>query len=407
MNRIEAQKAYAKLLIEMGLQLKEGQPLTISAPVEAQDFIPMVVDAAYDAGASIVQVFWRHGKISRATLERAREEDLLDIPDYVLDQEFFYAKKGGASLHFTGDDPELLTGLDPQRLQRYNKARSEKLKPFMEMTMNDEVPWNVAAYPTLDWAKKVFPDAENPVDELWDAILYASRVTEDAVGAWREHLENLDQRAQWLNKEAFSALHYTNSLGTDLTIGLPKGHIWAAASSTLPEGGEFVANIPTEEVFTSPEWNRINGVVYSSMPLIYGGQPIDQFSLTFEDGKVVAAEAKVGNEILQELLNTDDGSRYLGEVALVPYDSPISNLKMLFYNTLFDENAACHLALGKAYPTTIEGGTELEESQLREHGINHSLVHEDFMVGTSDLNIDGIREDGSVVPVFRSGNWAQ
>ena len=255
--------------------------------------------------------------------------------------------------------------------------------------------------------KKVFPNSDKPLEDLWDAIFNVTRIKEDEpIKAWEDHLSLLSEKAKWLNKKNFKYLKYKSENGTDLQIELPQGHLWMAASSNNLKGEEFVPNMPTEEVFTMPKRDGVNGIVYSSKPLVFNGNVIDEFYLKFEDGRVVEFDAKKGKDTLASIFNQDDNARYLGEVALVPYDSPISNSNILFFNTLFDENASCHLALGKAYPTNIEGGENMSDEELQAKGVNDSIIHEDFMVGTNDLSIIGIDHDNNETPIFVKGNWA-
>lgn len=398
---------YAELIIKVGSNVLEGDLVTISSPVERADFARLLAENAYKAGAHEVVINWNDGEIARMGYENIPVEVLEDIPQYSYDRAEYYAKRGQKTIGISASDPELLKGIDPKKIQRASKASSEKFQPLRKYTMNDINSWTVVSVPTEKWAKKVFPDSENPLDDLWDAIFNTTRVNEDdPVKAWEVHLDTLMTKANWLNEENFKYLRYKSSNGTDLEIELPKGHIWTAASSTNSKGEQFVPNMPTEEVFTLPHKDGVNGKVYSSKPLVYAGNVIDEFWLDFKDGKVIDFDAKVGKDTLQSLFDKDERARHLGEVALVPYDSPISNSKILFFNTLFDENASCHLALGKAYPTTIEGGADMSEEELAEAGVNDAYAHEDFMVGTEDLSIIGVKEDGTEVQVFVNGNWA-
>ena len=275
--------------------------------------------------------------------------------------------------------------------------------------MNDINSWCVVSIPTKDWAKRVFPNVseDEAVEQLWEAIFNATRINlEDPVKAWENHIENLVEKNKFLNEKNFKSLHYTASNGTDLVVELPEGHIWVSGGGTNAKGTYFVANMPTEEVFTLPLKNGVNGVVYSTKPLNYGGKLIDDFKLTFKDGKVVEYEAKVGQEVLTDLLDIDDGAKYLGEVALVPHSSPISQSNIVYMNTLFDENASCHFAFGKAYPTNIKGGANMSDEELEKHGVNDSLTHVDFMVGSEDMNIIGKTYDGDRIEIFKNGEWA-
>lgn len=398
---------YAQLVVEVGSNVQEGDTVSIAAPVESAEFARMLAENSYKAGAHEVIINWRDDVITRLAYENQPVEVLEDIAQYAYDRAEYYAKKGQKSISISAADPELLKGIDPQKIQRASKAMSEKFQPLRKYTMNDINSWTVISVPTQKWAEKVFPNSENPVEDLWEAIFKTVRVDkENPIKEWEDHLNTLTKKSDWLNEMNFEFLRYKSSNGTDLEIRLPEGHIWTAASSLNSKGESFVPNMPTEEVFTLPHKDGVNGVVHSAKPLVYAGNVIDEFWLKFEDGAVVDFDAKKGKETLQSLFDKDERARRLGEVALVPYDSPISNSNILFFNTLFDENASCHLALGKAYPTTIKNGENMTDEELAEHGVNDSYAHEDFMVGTEDLDIIGVKHDGSEVQVFKNGNWA-
>lgn len=400
-------KKYSNLIIKVGANVLEGDIVTISSPVERADFARMLVEDAYKAGAHEVNINWTDEVISRLGYQNAPVEVLEDVPQYNFDKAEYYAKKGEKRIAISASDPESLKGIDSQKIQRVSKAVSTKMQPLRKYTMNDINSWTVVSVPTEKWAKKVFPNSDTPVEDLWEAIFKTTRIDQtDPIKSWENHLNTLTTKADWLNEQDFKYLRYKASNGTDLEIELPEGHIWTAASSLNSKNERFVPNMPTEEVFTLPHKNGVNGKVFSSKPLVYAGNVIDEFWLKFKDGKVIDFDAKVGKETLQSIFDKDERARHLGEVALVPFDSPISNSNILFFNTLFDENASCHLALGKAYPTTIKGGPDMSDDELDKAGVNDSLAHEDFMVGTSDLNIVGIKKDGSEVQVFKDGNWA-
>lgn len=401
-------KKYADLIVNVGSNVLEDDIVTINCPVERATFGRLLTEAAYKAGAKEVIVNWNDGELTKLTYKHSPVEVLEDIPQYSYDRAEYYAKAGQKLIGISASDPELLKGIDPVKIQRVSKKSAEKFQPLRKYTMNDINSWTLVSVPTEGWAKKVFPDSEDPVKDLWDAIFKTTRIYEDdPVKAWEDHLDTLTRKAKWLNDHNFKYLRYKSSNGTDLEIELPKGHIWTAASSLNSKGESFVPNMPTEEVFTLPHKDGVNGIVYSSKPLAYNGNLIDEFWLKFENGKVVDYDAKTGKEHLTSLFEKDERARHLGEVALVPYDSPISNSKILFYNTLFDENASCHLALGKAYPTTIKNGENMSDEELAENGVNDSLSHEDFMVGTKDLEIIGVKEDNTEIQVFENGNWAK
>ena len=408
MNKNSLEK-YARLLVKSGINIKKDQILVINSPIECADFTRVVAEVAYNEGARDVVISWRDELFSRIRYINAPDEIFDTYPDWQKELYTSYAKEGAAFLSIAASDPEIMKGVDQSRLARAQKASGAALKEYRNRLMGNKNVWCVASVPTAAWAKKVFPNVseDEAVEKLWDAIFKAVRVDkEDPVALWEEHKNNLKKSMEFLNNNKFKYLRFKNSLGTDLEIELPKGHIWAGGSDFTPEGHEFIANMPTEEVFTLPKKTGVNGKVVSSKPLNRNGNLVDDFSLTFKDGKIVDYTAKVGYESLKNLIETDEGSRYLGEVALVPYDSPISNSNILFYNTLFDENASCHLAIGKAYPSCMENSEGKSKEELEKMGVNDSLTHDDFMIGTKDLEIIGITEDGKEIPVFKEGNFA-
>lgn len=400
---------YAELIIKTGINIQKGQTLVIDAPVESTVFTRMIACIAYEEGARDVVVNWEDDLLTRIRFLNAPEEVFSEFPQWKKELYTTYAREGAAFLSIYADDPELLKGVNPDRIARKRKAGSIALQEFRERYMSNKNVWSVVSIPTEAWAKKVFPglSADEAVEKLWEAILKTVRVdTEDPAASWREHIINIKKSMDFLNSNRFKYLHYKNSNGTDLRIELPEGHIWLGGSDYTPEGLEFIANMPTEEVFTLPLRTGVNGTVVSTMPLSYNGNLIDEFSITFKDGRIVDYSARKGYEVLKSIIDTDEGSHYLGEVALVPYDSPISNLNILFYNTLFDENASCHLAIGKAYSVCIRNGDSMNEEELARLGVNDSLVHVDFMLGSEDLEIVGITSDGRAVPIFKNGNFA-
>ena len=405
MNPLEQ---YARLLVQVGINMQKNQTLVISSPIECADFARLAQIEAYRAGAREVVLRWIDEKSARITYDMAADVVFDEFPEWSKTLFNGYAESRAAFLSIAASDPEIMKGVDPKRISRQNKARSTALEYYRSRTMSNRNAWCIASVPTLAWAHKVFPGktGEEAVDALWAAIFKAVRIDQtDPVAAWRAHQAALRTRLAFLSRHAFARLHYENGLGTDFEIELPKGHIWFGGGDECPAGYEFIANMPTEEVFTMPHRNGANGRLVSSMPLNYNGNLIEGFWFQFKDGLVVDYDAKNGLETLKEILDTDEGSKRLGEVALVPFDSPISNLGILFYNTLFDENASCHFALGKAYPTCVTGGVDMSKEALLAAGANDSLIHVDFMVGTPDLSITGIKADGSAVPVFKNGNF--
>jgi aminopeptidase len=398
---------YADLLVRVGINIQNGQTLVINSPIECASFTRVVTEQAYKAGAREVYVRWHDELTEKMKYEMAEDSVFDEFPEWGTAMYNDFVDKGAAFLSIAASDPELMKDIDPKRISRYNKVRSKALSYYRTHMMSDKNPWCIASIPTESWAKKVFPEAgDEAVDLLWDAIFKSVRVDqEDPVQAWKDHQTSLKKNIEYLNNAAFKYLRYKNSIGTDVTVELPKGHIWAGGGSVTPKNQEFVANMPTEEIFTLPKRDSVNGRVVSSLPLNYNGNLIENFSFKFVDGIVMEFTAEKGFDTLQELLETDHGAAMLGEVALVPYDSPISNQKILFYNTLFDENASCHFALGKAYPM-VEGVEDMTEEQMLEAGINESLIHEDFMIGTADLEIIGVKENGEEVLIFENGNFA-
>lgn len=399
---------YAKLCVKVGINIQPGQPLVVHAPIEGVEFARLIAKNAYEAGASEVYVNWNDEVITRLKYEYAPMEVFENFPKWYADGLEDYAKKGAGFLSISAQDPELLKGIDPKKIAANNKSSSIALKEFRNYTMNDKNTWCVVSIPTKSWAKRVFPNLseDEAVERLWKAIFDATRMnTEDPIKAWQDHMENLKKKVDYLNSLELKSLHYTSANGTDLVVELPEGHIWAGGGAVDQNGVEFAPNMPTEEVFTMPLKTGVNGVVYSSKPLNYGGKLIDEFKLTFKDGRVVDFDAKVGKDTLADLLNIDEGAKYLGEVALVPFDSPISQSNIIFLNTLFDENASCHFALGKAYPTNIKGGEKMTEEELEAHGVNNSLTHVDFMIGTEDMSIIGETKSGEKIQIFKNGNW--
>lgn len=400
---------YARLLVRTGLNVQDNQTLVVSCPVECAYFARAIATEAYAVGARKVVMNWRDDLISRITLLNAKDEIFDEFPEW---QKAFYndlADEGAAFLSISASDPEVFKGVDPTRMARQNKASSTAVAHYRSRMMSNKNRWCVASIPTDSWAVKVFPGVptEEAVEKLWDAIFKSVRVDlDDPVAAWDEHKANLQRRMKLLNEYNFKSLKYKNSLGTDFQVALVNEHIWMGGSDFSPDGVEFIANMPTEEIFTAPAKVGSYGKVVSSMPLNYNGNLIDKFSLTFEDGKIVDFTAEQGYDVLKGLLDTDEGARHIGEVALVPYDSPISNLKTLFFNTLYDENASCHFAFGKAYPVNVAGGDEATPEELKEKGINDSLTHVDFMIGTEDLSIIGVQADGTEIVVFEKGNFA-
>ncbi|WP_442916889.1 aminopeptidase [Lysinibacillus sp. 54212] len=399
---------YAELAVKVGVNIQKGQFLYIAASTDTVDFVRLVTKIAYEHGARQVFVDFTDDQITRQRYELAPEDSFDFYPAWKVQERESLAEQGAAFMSIVSQSPDLLKGIHSKRIASVQKATGLALNKYRQYVQSDKISWTVIAAPSKEWAAKVFPELpENEqVDALWSAIFKATRSTLDnPVEAWMQHNDTLHEKVNYLNEKSYTKLHYT-APGTDLTIELPKGHLWCGASSVNEQGDSFMANMPTEEVFTVPNKTGVNGYVSSTKPLSYGGNIIDNFKITFENGRIINIEAAQGEEVLKALVETDEGSHYLGEVALVPHQSPISESGLLFFNTLFDENASNHLAIGSAYAFCLEGGKTMSSEELLQHGLNQSITHVDFMIGSSEMNIDGITEDGKVEAVFRNGNWA-
>ncbi|MFD0049009.1 aminopeptidase [Actinomycetes bacterium NPDC127524] len=399
---------YAELAVKVGVNVQEGQTLVINTMLEGAELVREIVKKAYKAGARNVIVNWNDDIVGRTKYELAPDDVFSEYPEYRAKETIELAENGAAFLSVISSSPDLLKGIQSERIANFQKAAGTALKKYRQYMQSDKVSWSIVAVPSQAWADKVFPEdaAETRIHKLWDAIFKATRIdAENPVDAWKAHDSSLHEKVDYLNEKRYTKLHY-RAPGTDLTIELPSKHLWVGAGSINEQGHEFMANMPTEEVFTVPLKTGVNGTVSSTKPLSYGGNIIDNFSVTFKDGRITEVKAEEGEEILKQLVETDEGSHYLGEVALVPFNSPISQSNILFYNTLFDENASNHLAIGSAYAFCIEGGKKMSQEELEENGLNESLTHVDFMIGSDQMDIDGIKEDGTSEPVFRNGDWA-
>lgn len=399
---------YAEIAVKVGINLQKNQTLVVNATTNNMDFVRLVAKKAYEAGAKDVHVEWNDEQLALLKYNLAPDHAFLEFPAWKARGFEDLAENGAAFMSIVSSNPDLLKGVDPERISNFNKARGKALEKYRNYIQADKVSWCVIAAPSKEWAQKVFPNLseEESVTKLWDAIFMATRADlEDPVTAWYDHNNTLLNKVDYLNNKKYAKLHY-QAPGTDLTIELPEKHVWVGGGGKNEQGVSFVANMPTEEVFTVPKKDGVNGTVSSTKPLNYSGNVINNFSLTFENGKIVDFSAEEGYEILKRLIETDEGSHYLGEVALVPHDSPISNANIIFYNTLFDENASSHLAIGNAYSFNLEGGKTMTKEELLANGANSSITHEDFMIGSSEMNIDGITKDGQREPLFRNGNWA-
>ncbi|AWI84906.1 aminopeptidase [Alloyangia pacifica] len=398
----------AEVAVRTGVNIQPGQQLVLTAPVSALPLVRAVTRAAYRAGASLVTPLLSDPDVALARFEEGQDASFDTAAGWLYGGMAEAFGEGAARMAIVGEDPMLLAEQDPAKVARAGKANSIAYKPAMEKITNFNVNWSICAWPGAAWAKRMFPELSEPEAQakLAEAIFAAARVdTADPVAAWAEHNAVLRARTEWLNAERFSALHFTGP-GTDLTIGLADGHEWHGGASTAQNGVQCNPNIPTEEVFTTPHAQRVDGTVRSTKPLSHQGSLIDGIAVRFEGGRIVEATAEKGEAVLKELLATDEGAARLGEVALVPHGSPISQSGLLFYNTLFDENAACHIALGQCYSKCFLDGASLSADQIAAQGGNSSMIHVDWMIGGAETDIDGIRDDGTRVPVFRKGEWA-
>lgn len=409
MNQTHLQ-LYADFIVKVGVNVRPRQNFIVRCPVTMPDFAHACVRAGYEAGAKRVIVRWEDDRLTRLHMELGAEQDLCTLVPSDLRSYLDYAEDpdGCCTLAIHAEDPEALAGLDAGKLNRVNLARRTFMKPWQEYTMTDRVQWCVVAIPAPGWAAKVFPGipVEEATEKLWALIFDVCRVTGgDPVSAWKDHVAKTKARRDQLNAWELDRVHLTSANGTDLTVGLADDATWEGASSTTTAGVEFIANVPTEEVFCAPHRERVNGVVYGTKPYVYNGQLIEGWHVTFKDGKVVEHGAEKNAALLAELLSTDENANRIGEVALVPASSPINRSGVLFYNTLFDENAACHIAFGAGYPTNIKGGAGMTRAQLMEKGLNDSAIHEDVMIGAPDTRVEGVRKNGETVLIFENGEW--
>ena len=402
-------KKYAKLAVVGGANVQKDQLLVITANVRDYEFVDMCIEEAYNNGAGKVMVEWSDETHSLLAYTHETKETLIDIPQWSFDKRKDAQDRGCCYLHISSATPGLLKDVDTDKIVAYQTVAGKIFEPLKSYTMANHGQWSIVAIPSVGWAKKVFPDKtdDEAVAALWEAILMSVRITEDndPIEDWKVHNETLSKHNKLLNEYAFESLHFTNSLGTDVKIKLVENHIWAGGSEHTTKGVMFNPNMPTEETFTMPAKHGVNGRIVATKPLSYQGKVIDEFYLDFEDGKVVNYDAKKELASLKSLVEYDEGSSYLGEIALISYDSPINNTGILFYNTLYDENASCHVALGAAYPMNVKGGATMSKEELIQAGANDSMTHVDFMFGSVDMHIEGIMADGSTVVVFDNGNF--
>ena len=399
---------YAELAVKIGVNVQPGQRVMIMASLDNAPLARLIAICAHQAGARLVDVIWGDEQLELIRFQHAPRDSFEESSSWLPNALLEYAQRSDALISIAGADPDLLKDQDANLIALARKASDTKIAPFMDVLMRSGLNWLVVSAPVASWAAKVFPDlpAEQQIPHLWEMIFDVCRLKQaDPIAAWEQHIVQLATRSDFLNHKQYAALKYTGR-GTDLTIGLPRGHIWKNARDTSTKGIVFVPNMPTEEIFTLPHRDQVNGVVTASKPLNYGGTLIENFRLTFAEGRVVDVDAESGADTLRKLIASDAGAARLGEVALVPHSSPIAQSGLLFYNTLFDENAASHIALGRAYQFTLEGGTAMPEEDFERAGGNNSLVHVDFMIGSAEMDIDGLTEAGTAEPVMRAGEWA-
>ena len=400
-------RKYAQLIAKVGINVQKGQEVFVAADLDQPEFVQMVVEECYRAGAKKVVVDWDYQPLAKVHYRWRSNKTLAEMTNYEEARWQHYVDTIPCRIYLISEDPDGLKGINQLKVAKAQQARYKIIKPYRDQLEN-KYQWCIAAVPGVAWAKKLFPklSKHQAVEKLWDAILDASRINDDPIQAWKEHNEDLAKRCAYLNSLGIQTLEYRSSNGTNFRVGMMEKGEFKGGGDTSLLGYYFNPNIPTEEVFISPKKGEAEGIVYSTKPLSYQGQLIENFSIRFENGKAVEVHAEKNEELLKKLITMDEGAAYLGECALVPYNSPIQNSGLLFYNTLFDENAACHLALGKGFADTIQGFENLSLEECREMGLNDSMVHEDFMIGSADLDIDAHTRDGKIVPIFRNGNWA-
>ena len=400
-------KEYAKLIVRCGVNVQKGQEVMIFAGLDQPEFVKLVVEEAYKAKASKVIVEWNYDPLAKLHVRYQSVKTMGTVPEWQKARQQHYCDVLPARIHLVSDDPDGLKGVNIAKMAKARKMSYPILKPYID-DRDGKQQWCIAAVPGAAWAKKVFPGLRTSVamEKLWEAILFTSRVNDDPVKAWEEHNANLKARCEYLNNLGIQSLHYTAENGTDLTVGMIPEAVFCGGAEVSRQGITFNPNIPTEECFISPMRGKAEGIVYATKPLSYQGQLIENFSLRFENGKAVEAHAEKGEELLNTMITMDEGAAYLGECALVPQESPINQSGLLFYETLFDENAVCHLAMGAGFADTIKDHHSKTLKECQDLGINDSMIHVDFMIGCDSMNIDAICADGKVVPVFKNGTWA-
>ena len=400
-------REYARLIVRCGINVQKGQVVNIFADLDQPEFVKMVVEEAYKAKAKEVTVQWNYQPLQKLHARYQSVKTMGEVKEWQKARQQYYCDVIPCRLYLMSEDPDGLKGVNMKKVAKARQMSYPIMKPYIDARDGKEQ-WCIAAVPGAAWAKKIFPDLPKgkAMEKLWEAILHTSRVNDDPVGAWDKHNKDLKARCDYLNSLGIESLHYTADNGTDLTVGMIPEAIFCGGAETSRQNIVFNPNIPSEECFISPMKGKAEGIVYSTKPLSYQGQLIENFSIRFEGGKAVEAKAEKGEELLNTMISMDEGAAYLGECALVPQRSPICESGILFYNTLFDENAACHLALGRGFPDTIRDYHNKTLEECEKLGVNSSMIHEDFMIGCDTMNIDATCKDGKVVPIFRGGNWA-
>lgn len=404
----EILQKYAQLIVRTGANVQPDQIVQLTVSVEQHEFAALVMEECYRAGAKKVNVDWLSDAASRLNFQYADQQVLSTVLPWEEAKMKQMTEDLPVRIFIESEDPDALNGIDPQKISGVMQSRTKVFKPYRN-AIEGKHQWVIAAYPSEKWAAKCFPDCPDAVDRLWEAILKTVRVREDndPVDEWKQHTDFIDRKAAWLNEQGFSSLHYSSANGTDFTVELIPGAKWEGAGVVNPENGAFyIPNMPTEEIFTSPAAGKCEGTLVAVKPLSWNSQIIEDFSITFKNGKAVSCKARKGQELLEKMIAMDEGACMLGEVALVPKESPVNQCGFLFYETLFDENACCHCALGMGFKEVLPDGDSLTMEQAKEMGINDSVIHVDFMIGADDLQIDGYRADGTSEPVFRNGTWA-
>ena len=401
-------KKYAELIVRTGANVQPGQVVQLAVSVEQHEFAMMVMEACYKAGAKKVNVDWRSDAQGRLNFQYADEETLGTVLPWEEAKMKQMTEDLPCRIFIASDDPDAMNGIDPGKLSAVSQRRARVMKPYRN-AIDGKHQWVIVAYPSEKWARKCFPEAEDAVDRLWDAILRTVRVTEDndPVAEWKAHTDFIEKKAAWLNEQGFASLRYRSGNGTDFSVELIPGAKWEGAGAVNTVNNAFyIPNMPTEEIFTSPMAGKCEGTLVAVKPLSWNSQLIEDFSITFRDGKAVSCRAGKGQELLEKMIGMDEGACMLGEVALVPKESPVNQCGFLFYETLFDENACCHCALGMGFKEVLPGGDDMTMEEAQKQGINDSIIHVDFMVGADDLDIDGVRPDGTTEAIFRNGTWA-